>query len=251
MKSGIRQAILNLKKGIVVPALTPITVGMEVLRIPSIDHAAYSFGLATEDTGTVESIKPFKIGSGETLIAIVLWTCGIRSEEYVTNLLATTDYSTWLITNEKQSLGALYHVDQIVFVRPLPGQRSSSEWPAVGSPYETDIKIIEVHSSRFGSVIKYKAYIPYVGYRNFNQESLMTAKEKERIVHDDFKEYFVNEDSLPFFKKGERVKVYGGYVYNMNETVIIEITDEIRKLLSWSIKQEPMDLLYKEQLDLK
>lgn len=229
---------VKLRNGFVVNAVTPIVSGMEVVKIGG--RGPYRFGSELEDigvVGTVHSPAPPPEGRPSDYIAEVGWGGGKDwTEEYVESLVAYVDVQV-----AEQEFGPLtiepkYHVDQVLFVKPNR-HAETSYYPAVGSPYESDVKVTEVLNSRFGSKINYRVYVPSYGYMTLEETALITAKERERILHEDFKEYFVTTDLLPFFKKGERVKEYDGFIYNLEDTVIVEATKELKSNLSWSIKQ--------------
>lgn len=235
----MRHVVLDNKRDITIPAPTVLKSGMEVIRIKNKLYSPYQYGDVSEDIGIIETIGTTVVGSKAELIASVRYTGGHTSTEPCDMLVAYVDLQSW-VTATGKTLSPIpkYRVDQVLFVRPITGQRSNEDYPAVNSPFETDVKVTDVYVSKFGSVISYRVYMPRVGYRTYDEENLMTAKERERMLHTDFKEYLYTQDALPFFKRGEKVKTFGGYLYNLDETVIIELNDELKKYLSWSIKQE-------------
>lgn len=244
MKSGVRQVVLNRVNGLVVPANTVLEKGMEVLRIPCIKRHTYAFGGPSEDSGIILDMGVVEIAGHKEVMAAVQWASGLQTDEILDKLLAVVDLNNYLETSGKDfSLKPLYHIDQVLFVLPDARMRNSPMYPAVGSSYETDVKVIDIITSRFGNHVLYNTYIPNAGYVTFKQENLITAKEKDRLKHEDFKEYFFGIDSPPFLKKGEKVKAYDGYIYNFDESVVLKITEDLRKYLTWSIKQAaPQDI---------
>jgi len=249
MQTGVRQVILS-KQGnnyVRVPAPTVIEVGIEVLRLPGGSrHPSYVYGSQYEESGVVIALKGTGLGESNIggIVAVVDWQGSGRIDEFPSNLLATKDLADWRERSGIKPPEPKYHIDQVLYVKPGISDRASSLYPAVGSHYETDLKIVEIVSSRFGSTILYRAYIPGNGFNWFNESQLITAKERDRLKHEDFKEYMFAIDSPPFLKRGERVKTYDGYLYNTDESVILKLTDELKSHLSWPIKQE--DILNNE-----
>lgn len=240
MKTPIKTVVLDKNRNWVVPVTIPISKGVEVIRLKTSKYSPYAFGTPDEAIGVVSEIGTFNDGLRTLELAVVTWPHDEIGDEEIHTLLAYQDYLNWADKQGGLNVDPLYCVDQVLFLRPLPNVRSSMDYPAVGSPFETDMKITKVKRSFFGSCITYTAYIPNLGYRNFTEDMLVTAAGRERILHEDFKEYFVSVDAQPFFTRGERVKAYDGYIYNLDETVVCKITDELRKILSWSIKQEEL-----------
>ncbi len=236
---------LNMKTGVVhkvlfnnaaIPANTILASGVEIIRVAPGRH---SFGSPDEQLGVI--IEIYKVPEEERNIdfAAIKWSDGSDGESSLNDLLAFSDLQSYCLTNQISLVREpKYHIDQVLFVKPSRDSHSAAFYPAVGSPHETDVKVTKVEVSTFGNVITYQVYIPSVGYVNFLEKSLITAKERERILHNDFKECFFTTDALPFFRRGERVKTYEGWLYNQDESVIVELNPELRSLLSWGIKQD-------------
>ncbi|HEY0750161.1 MAG TPA: hypothetical protein VGD26_03335 [Chitinophagaceae bacterium] len=233
---------IHLNQNILIPSPTEVKVGMEVLRAynPNLRMIPYQFGTFDENQGVVTEIGELPNPAGKMVkVAIITWPGGYTTEDYLENLLPVVDFNDWRVQNGTSELPVpKYRVDQVMFIRPNPMHRTGPDYPAIGSVFETDVKITDVKISRFGSVLRYVTYIPGVGYRSFIEEELCTPTERERIVHADLKEYFFTVDALPFFRRGERVKALDGFLYNLDESVIVKINDKLKEYLSWSIKPE-------------
>jgi hypothetical protein len=223
----------TLPTGEVVKRITPIKTGVEVILIgydtynpSSYEYDRYLYGSVLENVYTVldsftifnrleKSVDAFKIE--------------ITPENYITLttpvLLAYADYLTFRETNPKLTDYAPFKDGDVVYLAPQPGKTASQSTPYVGSEFETDMKVINVTKSKFGSAIRYTVYIPKYGYRELRPtEKLITREERSKYLYKDYKNVTANIDMKPFFSKDEKLKIFDGWVYNESETTIVKLT---------------------------
>jgi hypothetical protein len=217
---------VSVGQGISVKRKTIIDVNSNVIRLPGGMKGTkeYSIGNKFESIGVV--VKRYN--SDGVDYCHIIWGNGqVRpTTEYMTDLLAEDDFKGcgYVIPQPK------LRVDQVMYVRP--GVRTpSEEYPAVGSTYETDVKIIEVLSSQFGASILYRVYSPQYGYLKLHQDHLITPSERLNYLYKDFKQFSMEEDCSPFFKKGEIVYLFDGFISNKKESVMVKMNDDLQKLL--------------------
>lgn len=223
---------VTLREGMVVEKKSPIVRGSRVIRIPRAKNVPYAFGQPKEDLGSVTDLQMVQLSIKESaMVVYVQWEQHSPTGEALEDLIALEDYEDWLKVNPIIAPTKIFKIDQVVYVKPSPKKAPSPDYPSIGSQWETDVKITEITTSKFDSTSKYRVYIPNVGYANFAEDELVVAADKLKYKYKDFKELTCTVDASPFFKKDEKVKTFDGHVYNMGETVIIKLNDELQQLL--------------------
>jgi hypothetical protein len=236
MVTGNNFVLLHPNLGVEVKKVREIVEGIDVVVANNGDPFGWSFGSACEDVATVLAIenRPSPdLSKKDINIAVIQYKkSGNRSVESLESLVSFEDYSEYLKEKGKPlQAEPLFKPDQVVYVKPSPRHRPSHEYPSVGSQYETDVKILKSECSTFGNHIKYQTYIPKSGYNEFQEEDLILASDRLKYLYKDFKEAIMSIDAQPFFKKEEIVKIFDGYVYNKDETVVVKLNNELEKLL--------------------
>lgn len=124
----------------------------------------------------------------------------------------------------------LFKPGDIVYIRPGTHD-ANKEWPVIGSDYETDLKVIEVTTSKFKSILKYRLFNPSTQtYLYARHKELVTPQEKLKYRTSLFYKSnisipgILNTDDL-FFQLGD-------HFYNEAETVILKVTPKISKIFT-------------------
>lgn len=194
-----------------------------------------SFGSTYETTATVVGSEFAMDHYGKPTKKILLFVykkTGNRTAAYADHVVAYEDYLDYLKEKGKAPEPVpMYKPDQVLYVKPHPKHKPGNDYPSIGSEFETDVKVIDVDISEFGSVITYRCYTPNEGYVQFREDNLTTAAERLKYIHKDFKEATVKIDAEPFFKKNETVKIFDGWVHSMDEEVIVKLNNELEKIL--------------------
>jgi hypothetical protein len=129
-----------------------------------------------------------------------------------------------------------FSVDDIVFLAPKPGKIPSIGWPAVGTDYEKDLKILSVNPTQYKLGYSYQVYTPSVGTLTIGERHVLSVNDRIKYLHPDYFESMIGFDASPFFRDGETVRVYDGKVHNLNGTVIVPLTDELKQQFKQSIE---------------
>jgi len=113
----------------------------------------------------------------------------------------------------------------IVYIRPGVHD-PSKDWPVVGSDYETDLKVIEVTTSKFNSICKYNLFNPVSQtYLQARHDSLVTPQDKMKYKTQLF--FKATKDIPGLITKDAVFFQLGDFLYNEGETVILKSTPEI------------------------
>ncbi len=219
--------------------LTPLVKGTRVLRSAVVPPATpYVFGQTNEDIGEILDVVAMGnetrlSGNKPISIAIVRYDDYGRTEEHLGALVAYDDYLNWLKENGKpiEVPAPKYRIDQILYVKPNPDISPNEGYPAIGSKFELDVKVVEVRQSKLGSSTLYTVIVPGYGNIKLYEELLLTREEKDIFKYKDFKFMIINRDLKPFFSNGEKVKIFEDHVYNMSESVVIRLNDELKQYL--------------------
>lgn len=126
----------------------------------------------------------------------------------------------------------LFAPDQVVYVKPTRRVQANTKHPQIGSPYETDLKILEVNRSKFATTHIYKLYSPSTGYVSIGEDELVSGQDKLQYMYKDYREATMGIDALPFFTLGEKVLVYNNNVHNLFGTSIVPLTKELNNHLT-------------------
>jgi hypothetical protein len=190
-----------------------------------------SVGNYNESVGTVAKIthamSPYRY--------IISWSIGGTSEEYSTCLLP---YATFLevmastnITESTIIQSAKFCINQAVYLKPsIKGP--SWEHPSVNSEFETDMKVLGYEVSPLKTHLQYRVQIPNgVGQASFIENQLLNGEERFALKYKDYKKGHVVCDLTPFFSIGEAIRVCNNVVQNLQGTVMVPLTEELKELI--------------------
>lgn len=213
--------LVHLGGGVYVNPITPISYGMEVIIRQNGDYN-FEFGGVSEDIGVVTGYEPKLDGQGQVTVQIGKKKIYKFLEH---NVVAYTDYLRWKHENNIVDPTPKFKIDQVVFV--LSSLRPKQY--IYGDVFNT--KILKTEVSKFGNIIRYLAHLPNIGNQWFMEHELISVEDKEKLFNN-IKEYTFNTDALPFFHKGQRVKVFDGYLMNLDESVGVKLNDTLLANLS-------------------
>jgi hypothetical protein len=235
MVTGKNFVLLNPTLGIEIKKVQDIKEGIEVVVAFNGDPHGYSFGAQQEDVGTIIAVDDLATAADpnrRNVVIIEYKKSRHRAGEFIEDVVAYEDYLDYLKEKGKPTQPVpLYQADQVLYVKPSPRNRACHEYPAIGSQYETDVKVLSSDASTFGNHIYYQVYIPKAGYSQIKEDDLIPANGRLKYLYKDFKEAVMSINAEPFFKKEEVVKIFDGYVYNQDETVVVKLNNELEKLL--------------------
>lgn len=138
--------------------------------------------------------------------------------------------NTYLARNEVKSRMERtikpYEPGTIVYIRPGALSTEGNNWPAIGTPYETDLKVIDAVCSKFASICRYNLFNPVTQtYLTAKHEQLVTPSEKMKYKCSQV--YLSTQEVTGIIKKGEAFYKLGEYLYNDEESVILKVTPTI------------------------
>ncbi len=220
-----------------VPILTELVEGLEVVVAKGTSSKSPCFGLPNESKGRILGFDP-NVASKDPgdIVVVVEFSRGSRCVTTTNNVVAYQDYLAYEASspNNLRKKIPKYKEDQVLYLKPSPTRHPSGEYPSVGSNYESDVKVIAVNVSFFGNHVTYQIYIPHYGSINVEEDVLITAEERFKYLHSDFKEATVSKDLLPFFVLGERVRVFEGFVYTMDQSrATVKLTPDLQAILKF------------------
>jgi hypothetical protein len=220
-----KQALLSR----VAPYSGPYVLGEQVVILEQYKTLQVSLGMAEEDYVTVVGCASTTLDlqyppMHRTITGVPQRIC-MRAVEFNAIMKELMEDDTIIKSVP------LFTTDQVVYVKPSRRIPPSGRHPQIGSHYETDLKILEINKSTFGTSFVYKLFSPTTSYITINEEDLITGQDKLKYLYADYREAVLNIDALPFFSFGERVLVYNNNVHNLFGTSVVPLTSELSKHL--------------------
>lgn len=118
--------------------------------------------------------------------------------------------------------------DVVYLYQKLNTNRPGPEWPVVGSPFETDMKVLSSDISEFRSRIMYTCYVPEWGASNYSGQTLISANERFKLKYKNPQDYILAHDIYGVINKGSEFMSLGEYMVDKKtQTISIFITPEV------------------------
>lgn len=179
---------------------------------------------------------PFRLGSGREAYGSILEDLGtLLMVEFINiqfgthhrfqipkdNCIYRPIFEQHLSSYDGPKPDAKFAVDNIVYLKPNAARPANQQRPALGSKYESDLKIISVIPTAFKFSYSYLVYAPNAGEVIFYEEDLVSPADKIKYTYADYSEAVVINDMSPFFAIGDKVIMYNNLLHNQDHSVIV------------------------------